>query len=80
MRTENSIGRAQSQEPRKGGFSEKGVFGDSSEKTNLYLGMWPQQYIWHSESHGQKRRIFFENPLLKTPFSWFLTKGKAFAN
>ena len=66
----------ENQEPRKGGFS-KGSFcraqrhGQGSKNIQ---GYWPQQYIWHSESHSQERRTFCKNPLLKTPFSWFLRK------
>ena len=30
---------------------------------------WIQQCIWHSEHHGQERRTFLHNPLLKTPLN-----------
>ena len=65
------------QEPRKGGFSKGGFCRVQCHGQVLQnsQGYWPQQYIWHSERHSQERRIFCQNPLQKTPFSWSLSNG-----
>ena len=63
------------QEPRKGGFS-KGGFRRSwchTQEDKSNPRMWAQQYVWHSESHSRKGASHCKNPLLKPPFSWFLS-------
>ena len=67
------------QKPRKGVLA-KGVSVESSvtaKETKNTQGYWPQQYIWHSERRAKciARHTFCKNPLLKTPFSWFLNGG-----
>ena len=62
------------------GVLAKGVSTESSvtrKETINIQRYWAQPYIWHSERHSQERRTFCTNPLLKTPFSWFLTKIRA---
>ena len=57
------------------GVLAKGVSVETSvtaKETKNTQGCWPQQYIWHSERHSREKGAFCKNPLLKTPFSWFL--------
>ena len=53
------------------GVSKKSTV-TAKERKNTQ-GYWPQQHIWHSHRHSQDRCTFCRKPLLKTPFSWFLT-------
>ena len=53
------------EEPRKGGFSEKGVSAGSSampKETKNTERHGAQQYIGHSERHSQKTRTFCKDP------------------
>ena len=53
---------------RKGGFSKGGfqrIQSDAQEDTKILTqGYGPQQYIWHSKGHSQKRHKFLRKPPL----------------
>ena len=69
---------AHHQEPRKGGFSRGGFCTIQCTPKKLRM----PQNIGHSSTFGTqsataKRGVdVYENPLLKTPFSWFLTSPR----
>ena len=58
------------------GVLAKGVSTGSSvtpKETKNTQGYWAPADIWHSERYSQERRTSCKNPLLKTPFSLFLS-------
>ena len=57
------------QEPRKGGFSQRGFCRVQchDQENKKHPRILAQQYIWHLERHGQERHTFCKTPLQKAP-------------